>query len=107
MKISLTTQEIIREKMLANIDIDKVEYLINDYAKLNNLISQTFYEIFNDNEHQLTTQDQKNIIVMITDEITGFGPLRELMEDDSISDIMVNGPDKVFIERFGLISLSH
>ncbi|MNC06632.1 putative conjugal transfer protein [compost metagenome] len=38
---------------------------------------------------------------MITDEITGYGPLRELMEDDSVSDILVNGPDSIFVERFG------
>lgn len=106
MKVSLTVQELIREKMLANIDIDEVEHLVDDYNKLSNLLTQTFYELFNDNEYQITTQDQKKIIAMIADEITGFGPLRELMEDDSISDIMVNGPDKIFIERYGLISLT-
>ncbi|CNC50178.1 putative tight adherance operon protein [Yersinia frederiksenii] len=106
MKVSLTIQELIREKILANIDIDEVEDLVDDYNKLNNLLSQTFYDLFNDNEYQITTQDQKKIISMIADEITGFGPLRELMEDDSISDIMVNGPDKIFIERYGLISLT-
>ncbi|HHL2499860.1 TPA: CpaF family protein [Yersinia enterocolitica] len=106
MKISLAVQELIREKMLANIDIDKVEHLVDDYKKLNGLLSQTFYDLFNDNEYQITTQDQKKIISMIADEITGFGPLRELMEDDSISDIMVNGPDKIFVERSGLITLT-
>lgn len=106
MNVSLTIQELIREKILANIDIDEVEDLVDDYNKLNNLLSQTFYDLFNDNEYQITTQDQKKIISMIADEITGFGPLRELMEDDSISDIMVNGPDKIFIERYGLISLT-
>ncbi len=106
MEISLTIQELIREKMLSNIDIDKVEYLVDNYSKLSELLSQTFYELFNDNEYQLTTQDQKQIISMIADEITGFGPLRELMEDDSISDIMVNGPNKIFVERYGLITLT-
>lgn len=106
MKISLAVQELIREKMLANIDIDKVEHLVDDYSRLNGLLSQTFYDLFNDNEYQLTTQDQKKIISMIADEITGFGPLRELMEDDSISDIMVNGPEKIFVERSGLITLT-
>lgn len=106
MEISLTIQELIREKMLSNIDIDKVEYLVDNYSKLSELLSQTFYELFNDNEYQLTTQDQKQIISMIADEITGFGPLRELMEDDSISDIMVNGPNKIFVEQYGLITLT-
>lgn len=93
--------------MLANIDIDKVEYLVDDYSKLTDLLSQTYYDLFNDNEYRLTTLDQKYIIAMIADEITGFGPLRELMEDDSISDIMVNGPEKIFVERYGLLTLTN
>lgn len=96
MKVSLNTQELIREKLLANIDIDKVEYLVDDYSKLSELLSQTLDDLFNDNDYKLTTQDQKKIISIIADEITGFGPLRELMEDDSISDIMVNGPKNIY-----------
>jgi pilus assembly protein CpaF len=107
LKVSLDIQEKIREKMLANIDIDKVEYLVDDYSKLTDLLSQTYYDLFNDNEYRLTTLDQKYIIAMIADEITGFGPLRELMEDDSISDIMVNGPEKIFVERYGLLTLTN
>lgn len=101
MKVSLNTQELIREKLLANIDIDKVEYLVDDYSKLSELLSQTLDDLFNDNDYKLTTQDQKKIISMIADEITGFGPLRELMEDDSISDIMVNGPEKYLLNAMG------
>uniref|UniRef100_UPI00067B61ED CpaF family protein n=1 Tax=Yersinia enterocolitica TaxID=630 RepID=UPI00067B61ED len=106
MKVPLNTQKIIRERMLASIDIDQVQYLVDDYSKLSELLSQTLDELFNNNDYKLTTQDQKKIITMIADEITGFGPLRELMEDDSISDIMVNGPEKIFIERFGMITLT-
>lgn len=62
MKVSLTIQELIREKMLANIDIDEVEHLVDDYNKLSNLLTQTFYELFNDNEYQITTQDQKKLL---------------------------------------------
>ncbi|CNE66180.1 CpaF family protein [Yersinia mollaretii] len=107
MNVSLTAQELIREKMLANIDIDKVEYLVDDYSKLIDLLSQTYHGLFNENKYKLTTQEQNKIIEMIADEITGFGPLRELMEDESISDIMVNGPEKIFIERYGLITLTN
>lgn len=106
MNISLIIQEKIREKMLTNIDIDKVENMVDDYGKLSDLLSQTYDDLFNDNEYRLNTQEQKDIIAMIADEITGFGPLRELMEDDSISDIMVNGPEKIFVERYGLLTLT-
>ncbi|WPC76452.1 CpaF family protein [Vibrio porteresiae] len=39
----------------------------------------------------------------LTDELVGLGPLQRLMDDESITDIMVNGPDAVFIERNGLV----
>ncbi|MGR5299061.1 CpaF family protein [Vibrio mediterranei] len=37
----------------------------------------------------------------LVDELTGLGPLQQLMEDESISDIMVNGVDEVYVERHG------
>lgn len=37
----------------------------------------------------------------LVDEMNGIGPIQPLLEDDSISDILVNGPDTVYIERFG------
>ena len=36
----------------------------------------------------------------------GLGPLEPLLEDDSITDIMVNGPNRVFVERGGKVVLS-
>jgi pilus assembly protein CpaF len=40
------------------------------------------------------------------DEVTGLGPLEPLLRDDSINDILVNGPKQVFIERAGKLELS-
>lgn len=37
------------------------------------------------------------------DELVGFGPLQELVDDDSINDIVVNGPNHVFVERNGVL----
>ncbi|CBY25718.1 type II/IV secretion system ATP hydrolase TadA/VirB11/CpaF, TadA subfamily [Yersinia enterocolitica subsp. palearctica Y11] len=59
MKVPLNTQKIIRERMLASIDIDQVQYLVDDYSKLSELLSQTLDELFNNNDYKLTTQDQK------------------------------------------------
>jgi len=39
----------------------------------------------------------------IMDEIYGFGPLESLMNDPEVSDVLVNGPDRVFIERRGML----
>jgi pilus assembly protein CpaF len=50
---------------------------------------------------QLSARDQVQLAQELTDDMVGFGPLEPLLRDDSISDIMVNGPDTVFIERAG------
>ena len=39
----------------------------------------------------------------IMDEIYGFGPIESLMDDPEVSDVLINGPDSVFIERNGLL----
>ena len=44
------------------------------------------------------------IVSEILDDIFGYGPLQSLMADDSISDILVNGPGDVFVEREGTLS---
>ncbi|MHA7593029.1 CpaF family protein [Yersinia ruckeri] len=107
MEITLSTQEFIRDKMLSNIDINIIESFIHERTKLVELLRQVYDELFQNNEYDLNPQDRRYMIDSIADEITGFGPLRELMEDDSISDILVNGPEKIFIERKGLLELTN
>ena len=42
----------------------------------------------------------------LVDELTGFGPLEILLKDDAVSEILVNGPHRVFVERGGVLQLS-
>jgi pilus assembly protein CpaF len=55
---------------------------------------------------QLSARDQAQLAQDLTDDMVGFGPLEPLLRDDSISDIMVNGPDTVFIEVRGKLQRS-
>ncbi|BGI52227.1 MAG: ATPase, T2SS/T4P/T4SS family [Candidatus Hamiltonella defensa (Ceratovacuna japonica)] len=103
MLISLEIQEKIRLEMLSNLDIEKVDHLITDRKKLISALVDIFDEYFNNNQYHLNTQAQYFMIDMIADEIMGFGPLTQLMEDDSVSDILVNGPENIFIERKGIL----
>src|SRR5213078_716305 len=51
----------------------------------------------------LTREERRQITREITDDILGYGPLEPLLRDDSITEVMVNDFDKVFIERAGKI----
>lgn len=61
----------------------------------------------NEQAHLVTRTRKESLVQEILDEVTGFGPLEVLLRDDSISEIMVNGSRKVYIERDGKIELSH
>jgi pilus assembly protein CpaF len=51
----------------------------------------------------LTREERKQLIADIADEALGFGPLEPLLRDVSVTEIMVNGIDNVFVERGGII----
>lgn len=59
-------------------------------------------------EHQLivTSQILDDMTAEVIDELIGYGPLQELLDDDSISDVMVNGANLVFFERNGQVEES-
>ena len=55
---------------------------------------------------QLEDNDSKKIIDELIDEFMGFGPLKALLEDKAVTEIMVNGPKKVYVEKEGKMFLS-
>ena len=54
----------------------------------------------------LREEDKEKLIVELLDEFMGFGPLEPLLKDMQITEIMINGPDRVYVERAGKTELS-
>src|SRR5919206_3780049 len=50
---------------------------------------------------QLTRADRVRLFEQVVADILGFGPIQPLLDDDSVSEVMVNGPKQVYIERKG------
>lgn len=55
---------------------------------------------------QINNAEQRNLAVSLIDDMVGHGPLDLLLSDESVTEIMVNGPHRIFIERFGKTMLS-
>jgi len=51
----------------------------------------------------LSAADRERLVEEITDDTLGAGPLEQLLGDDSVTEIMVNGPEDVYVERAGRI----
>ncbi|MBV8093976.1 MAG: CpaF family protein [Acetobacteraceae bacterium] len=63
-------------------------------------------EIATERRIQLNGREQHALARELVHDMRGLGPLEPLLEDDSIADIMVNGPDKIFVERRGKVEVS-
>jgi pilus assembly protein CpaF len=51
----------------------------------------------------LTKEERRELVRQLTDDILGYGPLEQLLADDSVTEVMVNAADRVYIERSGKI----
>ena len=62
-------------------------------------VERTLAEIATERRIQLNGREQRALAGELVDDMLGLGPLEPLLEDDAITDIMVNGPERVFVER--------
>ncbi len=72
-------------------------------AELATQVRQTLQETIDAEQTPLSHADRTRIAQEVSDEILGHGPLEPLLRDPDITEIMVNGPDYVFVERAGKI----
>jgi len=54
----------------------------------------------------LTREERRQVTREITDDILGYGPLEPFLRDDSVTEVMVNGHDAIYVERRGKIELT-
>ncbi len=71
--------------------------------KLAGEVERLLAEIATERRVQLNLREQRQLAGELVHDMLGLGPLQPLLDDDSIADIMVNGPDRVFVERAGKV----
>src|ERR1700742_3096347 len=49
----------------------------------------------------LTREERREIVRQLTDDILGYGPIEPLLRDGSVTEVMINGADRVYVERGG------
>ncbi|WP_158737973.1 CpaF family protein [Alteribacillus sp. YIM 98480] len=72
--------------------------------QLDDIISEIISE--NDNMPEISERDREDVIEEIANDLTGYGPINPLLLDEDVSEVMVNGPDQVYVERNGKLILS-
>ena len=69
-------------------------------------IKQRLQEVYVQTKVNLPDDLRKQVFTDIIDELTGYGPIQPLLDDPDISEVMVNGPKKVFVEKNGRLTKS-
>ena len=94
----------IHRKLIGVLNLERVASLPKD--RLRAEIGRVVERLLEDERVPMTTAEQNKIIEEVLDEVLGLGPLEPLLKEPSISDILVNRFDRVYIERNGKLALT-
>ena len=95
----------INERLLSVLDLSLIDSVDTDSAReeIRNVVDRLLTE----ESAPLSRRQRQLVIERIEDEVMGLGPLEPLLADHTISDILVNGYDTVYIERHGKLELTN
>ncbi len=97
-------KRLIHGKLVDKLDLSKVSELAGD--TLRKEIRMVVERLCDTENPLLNRVEREKLIDEVLDETLGFGPLEILLKDPTISDILINGPHKIFVERRGKMTLS-
>jgi pilus assembly protein CpaF len=80
---------------------------LTNQVEVRRQIEELFGKIADEEGLALTRAERVRMLEQITDEILGLGPLEPLLRDETLTEVMVNGPQQVYIERDGKLELTN
>jgi pilus assembly protein CpaF len=92
-------KRLIHSKLVDKLDLSRVSDLAGD--TLRREIRLVVERLCDTENPLLNRMERERLIDEVLDETFGFGPLEMLLKDPTISDILVNGPHKIYVERRG------
>ncbi|MFQ6048645.1 MAG: CpaF family protein [Phycisphaerae bacterium] len=93
----------IHRKLVEQLDLSSLSH---DTQELREQVREMVRELAEQEEALLNFGERQRLIAEVLDEAFGLGPLEVLLADPTISDILVNGPKSVYIERRGQLELT-
>ena len=100
-------------------DLEKVRiYLVNSLtreleanppplSKRREFITQKLEQVYEQTQLRLADTLRRQIFRDVLDDLLGYGPIQPLLEDKEVTEVMVNGPNKVYTERKGKLNLTN
>jgi pilus assembly protein CpaF len=87
--------------LLSRIDLERLSSV--DDAKARRAVGTIIQEIVSAQKIPLNASEKERVESELLDEVFGLGPLEPLLKDSTVSDILVNNKDVVYVERHGIL----
>jgi len=97
-------KQTIQPLVMDRLDVSAASQLPRD--DLSHQLREIVAEVLNEEKLQLNGSEQSAVVELLLDDMLGLGPLEPLLADDTITDIMVNGPYQTYIERGGKLEIT-
>src|SRR5436309_10191 len=94
----------IHSQILQEMDLEGVNKLQEDVARTR--VSDAIRELLRGDQSPLVFSEREQLVKEIVNELFGLGPIEPLLADNKVSDILVNGPNQIYVEREGVLQLT-
>ncbi len=94
----------VRDLVFQVLDLDLIDQFKKEPNRVLREIQNIIRDIINSGSAYITADESNVLAGMICDEIVGYGPIDSLMKDETVNDILVNGPNSIYVERAGILS---
>ena len=94
----------LHKRLLDNLNLAALETASE--ANLKSEIAAISTEALEELQANLNREDRAQLFQELYDEVMGLGPLEPLLKDETVNDILVNGPNRIFVERGGKLTLT-
>ena len=94
----------LHQQLLGLINLSALENM--SHQQIEEEVGDIVLEELDKQRHALNHAERRKLVDDVLDELLGLGPLEPLLKDNTITDILVNGHDSVFVERYGVLEPS-
>src|SRR5262245_47794982 len=91
----------LHNQVLEEVDLESLNRLSESVAR--ERVGAALRDMVHRERTPLAAPERERVVVEVLDELFGLGPLEPLLADHTVSDILVNGADQIYIERRGIL----
>lgn len=78
-----------------------------DEEQLQDIVRSELAEVVEESSVPLTAQERQRLIDEVRNDVLGYGPLQVLLDDPTVTEVMVNGPNMIYVEKSGRLQLTN